>query len=97
MPIPDTRELERLHGLKVDAEHLTLWVSSTGYTSKEYLKVNLELGFTGEPLTITVLRLKDDPGKAMPHVTEIQYSWQELGVRAHVRSVEVLNKVGALY
>ncbi|MDB5935266.1 MAG: hypothetical protein JWQ01_2610 [Massilia sp.] len=94
MSIPDTKELERLHGLKFDANTLTLWVRSTGYTNKEYFKVDVQTGFTGEPLTIAVLRLKEDSGKMMPHIVEVEFSWDELGVRKQARSVEVLNKLG---
>ncbi|MDQ1812769.1 hypothetical protein [Massilia scottii] len=93
-------ELERLHGIRFDEKSLTLWVKSTGCTKKEDFEVRMPKGAPGRStLALEIVRVNPDFCRTTPHVVELNFSWDELGLDPQLlktASVRVANTFGIL-
>ena len=70
--------MEIIHGIAFDKSGIIFQVTSTGETGKEYFEFKTDED--SDYLKIIINRVKRDEGKKMPFVTEVSYSFEELGI-----------------
>ncbi|NHZ80554.1 hypothetical protein F2P44_14910 [Massilia sp. CCM 8695] len=96
-PIARKERLERLHGIRFERKNLVLWVTSSGCTGKDDFQIRLAKAKTAP--TLEIVRIKPDLCKAVNHVVELSFSWEELGLDAEElmsAAVKVANTFASL-
>ncbi|MFB9245523.1 hypothetical protein [Massilia antarctica] len=80
-PIARKERLEPLHGICFERKNLIVWVTSSGCTNKDSFQISLVKGGAGKmALSLEIVRIKPDLCKAVNHVVELSFSWEELSL-----------------
>jgi len=86
---------EVISGFRIEADRVVFTVFTTGYTDKSsfVLSVNKKESYT----ELTLLRVKDDPGKMMPEPLEVSFTRDELKDRVDIRGwLKILNMFSSI-